>query len=190
MEKGLDESQVTYIDIIKRSSRRINDIISELLNSAKAIELKPEQVDLNDLIRDVLSIAQDRIELKNIRTSISLFEYPVVKTLDKEKFKIAILNLMVNAIEAMDKTDSLLTVNLSQNAGNIVILIKDNGSGMNEDQLKKLFEPYFTTKKTGMGLGLVSTLNIIKSHKALIEVDSKPLQGTAFRVIFPEEAAV
>lgn len=188
MEKGMEESQMTYVDIIKRGSRRINDIISELLNSAKAVELRPELVDLNDLVRDVLSIAQDRIELKNIKTSVSLFERPVVKTLDKEKFKIAILNLMVNAIEAMDKTDSLLTVSLSQNESATVILIKDNGSGMDESQLKKLFEPYFTTKKTGMGLGLVSTLNIIKSHKALIEVDSRPSQGTAFRVVFPEEA--
>jgi len=62
--------------------------------------------------------------------------------------------------------------------------MKDNGSGIQEDQLKKLFEPYFTTKKTGMGLGLVSTLNIIKSHKASIEVDSKPGVGTSFRIIF------
>ena len=60
----------------------------------------------------------------------------------------------------------------------------------NEEQLKKLFEPYFTTKKNGMGLGLVSTLNIIKSHKALIEVDSRPESGTAFRVIFPENLEI
>lgn len=188
LEKGLDESQMTYVDIIRRGSTRINDIISELLNSAKTVELKPELVDLNELIQDVLSIARDRIELKNVGTSISLLDRPVVKTLDKEKFKIAILNLMVNAIEAMDKTDSLLTVSLTQNIDQTTILIKDNGSGMSEDQLKKLFEPYFTTKKTGMGLGLVSTLNIIKSHKALIEVDSKPLVGTSFKVIFPEPA--
>jgi signal transduction histidine kinase len=67
-----------------------------------------------------------------------------------------------------------------------VIQVRDNGSGIREDELKKLFEPYFTTKKTGMGLGLVSTLNIIKSHGAIIEVDSKPSQGTSFKVIFQE----
>ncbi len=186
LDKGLDESKVPYIDIIKRGARRINDIISELLHSSKTIELKPELVDLNQLIRDVLSIAQDRIELKNIRTNISLLEYPVVKKLDKEKFKIAILNLVVNAIEAMDKHDSLLTVSLNKNLEQTVIQIKDNGSGIKEEELKKLFEPYFTTKKNGMGLGLVSTLNIIKSHAAIIEVDSKPQMGTSFKVIFSE----
>lgn len=185
MDKGLDEQQLPFVDIIKRGSKRINDIISELLNSSKAVELKPELVDLNQLLRDVLSIAQDRIELKSIETSVSLLNGPAVKLLDKEKFKIAILNLVVNAIEAMDKDQKLLQVSLTQNIDQTAITIKDNGSGMDEDQLKKLFEPYFTTKKTGMGLGLVSTLNIIKSHKAAIEVDSKPGVGTTFKVIFP-----
>jgi PAS domain S-box-containing protein len=186
MDKGLDESQISYIDIIKRGSKRINDIISELLQSSRAVELKPELVDLNMLIKEVLNIAQDRIELKNINTQVSLLDFPVVKTLDKEKFKIAILNLVVNAVEAMDKKESLLAVSLTQNLDQTVIQIKDNGSGIKEEELKKLFEPYFTTKKTGMGLGLVSTLNIIKSHKANIEVDSKDSVGTTFKVIFSD----
>jgi signal transduction histidine kinase len=67
-----------------------------------------------------------------------------------------------------------------------VIQVKDNGSGIKEEELKKLFEPYFTTKKTGMGLGLVSTLNIIKSHQAMIEVDSRADIGTTFKVIFAD----
>jgi PAS domain S-box-containing protein len=187
IDKGIDEGQISFIDIIKRGSKRINDIISELLQSSKAVELKPELVDLNDLVKEVLSIAQDRIALKNIETQVSLLDYPVVKKLDKEKFKIAILNLVVNAVEAMEKSDSLLCVSLSQNLDQTIIQVKDNGSGIKEEELKKLFEPYFTTKKTGMGLGLVSTLNIIKSHKANIEVDSKPHVGTTFKVIFTND---
>lgn len=186
VDKGIEPSKMPYIDIIKRGSKRINDIISELLNSAKAVELKLELVDLNELIKEALAIAQDRIALKNIGTSITLLDFPVIKTLDKEKFKIALLNLMVNAVEAMDKEKGLLTVSLTKNLDQTSILIKDNGSGMSDDQLKKLFEPYFTTKKTGMGLGLVSTLNIIKSHKAVIEVDSKVNVGTTFKIVFSD----
>jgi PAS domain S-box-containing protein len=185
-EKGLDDGQSQYVDIIRRGSRRINDIISELLQSSKAVELQPELVDLNQLIREVLNIAQDRIELKNIKTNISLLDFPVVRRLDKEKFKIAILNLVVNAIEAMDKNDNELSVSLSRNVDQTVIQVRDNGSGIREEQLKRLFEPYFTTKKTGMGLGLVSTLNIIKSHEATIEVDSRAEVGTTFKVIFQD----
>jgi PAS domain S-box-containing protein len=186
MDRGLDEAQQAYVEIIKRGSKRINDIISELLQSSKTIELKPELVDLNQLINEVLSIAQDRIELKNIKTNVSLLDFPVVKKLDKEKFKIAILNLVVNAIEAMDKKESLLSISLNKSIDQTVIQVKDNGSGIREEELKKLFEPYFTTKKTGMGLGLVSTLNIIKSHQAMIEVDSRADIGTTFKVIFAD----
>jgi PAS domain S-box-containing protein len=185
LEKGIKDDQKPYVDIIKRGADRINGIITELLHSSKAIEIRPELVDLNALLKEVVSIAQDRIDLKKIKTDISLLNFPVVRTLDKEKFKIAILNLVVNAVEAMESEKGLLTVNLSQNLEYTTILIKDNGSGIKEDDLKMLFEPYFTTKKSGMGLGLVSTLNIIKSHKAHIEVDSKQGMGTAFRVIFP-----
>ena len=184
LEKGIQDTQKPYVDIIKRGADRINDIITELLHSSKAIEIRPELVDLNALLREVVSIAQDRIDLKKIKTEISLLNFPVVRTLDKEKFKIAILNLVVNAVEAMEGENSLLTLSLNQNLEQTTILIKDNGSGIKEEDLKMLFEPYFTTKKAGMGLGLVSTLNIIKSHKAHIEVDSRPNVGTAFRVIF------
>jgi len=185
VEKGIQDAQKPYVDIIKRGAKRINDIITELLQSSKAIEIRPELVDLNALLREVISIAQDRIDLKKIKTDISLLNFPVVRTLDKEKFKIAILNLIVNAVEAMGHADSLLTVHLTQNLEHTIIMIKDNGSGIKEEDLKMLFEPYFTTKKTGMGLGLVSTLNIIKSHKANIEVDSKVGVGTSFKVTFP-----
>lgn len=183
-DKGLSEEQLPFLDIIRRGSKRINDIISELLNSSKTVELKPELMDINALVTEVLGIAEDRIRLKNIKTSITLSEVPAVRLLDKEKFKIAILNLVVNAIEAMDKEEKLLVVSITQQNDHTVITVCDNGSGMDEEQLRKLFEPYFTTKKTGMGLGLVSTLNIIKSHKAAIEVDSRPGTGTTFRVIF------
>lgn len=183
-DKGLSEEQLPFLDIIRRGSKRINDIISELLNSSKAVELKPEQVDLNELVTEVIAIAQDRIQLKKIITNIVLSQQPFVRLLDKDKFRIAILNLVVNAIEAMDKEEKLLYVHLATQAEQATLTIRDNGSGMDEEQLRKLFEPYFTTKKTGMGLGLVSTLNIIRSHKAGIEVDSKPGVGTTFRVIF------
>jgi PAS domain S-box-containing protein len=184
MEKGMEESKMPYIDIIKRSSKRINDIISELLNSAKTIELKPELIDLNELLKEVILIAHDQIQLKNITCDIRLLDYPVIKVIDKEKLKIAIFNLIVNAIEAMDKEEKLLTISLEKNLDQTFLIIRDNGTGMTQEQLKKLFEPYFTTKKTGMGLGLVSTLNIIKSHKAVIEVQSEIGVGTTFKITF------
>jgi PAS domain S-box-containing protein len=176
----------SYVEIVRRSYKRINDIISELLQSSKTVELKPELVDMKTLLTEVLQIAQDRIQLRNIETHVNFPDIPVVKTVDKEKFKIAILNLVVNAIEAMDKEKKLLSLSLNKTFDQTIIQILDNGHGISEDDMKRLFEPYFTTKKSGMGLGLISTLNILKSHQAIIEVDSKYGKGSVFRVIFSE----
>jgi PAS domain S-box-containing protein len=184
VDKGIQPEQMPYVDIIKRGSKRINDIISELLQSSKKIDLNPELVNLNTLIEEVIAFARDRIALKNIRPKVTLLEQPVYKKLDKEKFKIAVLNLVVNAIEAMDKDEKELTIALQQSLDYTSLTIKDNGCGISEEGLKKLYEPYFTTKKNGMGLGLVSTLNIIKSHNAQIEVDSEINVGTSFKIIF------
>lgn len=184
IDEGINESQKTYADIIQRSSTRINDIITELLNSSKAIELKFELLDLNDLLREVVQIAHDSSQLNKVEVRVNYWDYPIVKPIDKDKFKIALLNLIFNAIEASDKENGLLKISIEQNLENTVIVLEDNGSGIKDEDLKKLFEPYFTTKKTGVGLGLVATLNIIKSHKAKIDVQSKVGVGTTFKIIF------
>lgn len=187
IEAGLADQQLIYADIVKRSAYRINEIITDLLNSSKEIKLRFEQVDLNALIEEVVQIAQDSSQLKHVDLHVELANHPVYKSLDREKFKIALQNLVFNAIDACDKDSSLLEIKLVDTKTQpTTLLVKDNGSGIQEEDLNKLFEPYFTTKKNGMGLGLVSTLNIIKSHKAQIEVQSKVGIGTTFRIVFDE----
>jgi signal transduction histidine kinase len=183
-EKKIDD-QAIFIDIIKRSSTRINSIINELLQSSKAIELKLESVDIIEVVKDVIEIANDRIKLKNIGVKTLFPINPLVKSVDIEKITIAFLNLIVNAIEAMEADAGELYVGVQQSLDSTQIIIKDTGSGISEKNLKNLFEPYFTTKKNGMGLGLVSTLNIIKAHKADIKVESKENIGTTFIIAFP-----
>jgi len=183
-EKNID-GQKMFIDIIKRSSARINSIISELLQSSKTIELKTELIDIVEVVKDAIEIADDRIKLKNITVETIFPDYPIIKKIDIEKITISLINLIVNAVEAMEANTGKLCVNIMHNLEATHIIIKDTGSGISETNLKNLFEPYFTTKKTGMGLGLVSTLNIIKSHKADIKVESKENIGTTFTIIFP-----
>jgi len=185
IEEKKIESQSLFIDIIKRSSSRINSIITELLQSSKAIELKLELVDIIEVVKDVLAIADDRIKLKNITVETLFPDHTIIKNVDVEKISISILNLILNAVEAMEADTGKLSVSIKQTLDSTKVLIKDTGSGISDENLKKLFEPYFTTKKNGMGLGLVSTLNIIKSHKADIKVESKENVGTTFIISFP-----
>ena len=103
---------------------------------------------------------------------------------NKNQIKIAFLNIIVNAIEAMEPEKGVLTVSSRDENGKCVVEIHDNGIGMDSIAISKLFEPYFTTKTKGNGLGLANTQNIILNHKGIITVDSKPGQGSTFTIKF------
>ncbi len=105
---------------------------------------------------------------------------------DEEKIKIAILNIIINAIEAMTEGIGELTIEIKKESGKLQLTIKDNGCGISDENLQRLFEPYFTAKRNGMGLGLATTLNILQSHKAEVEVQSKMNEGTSFILSFSE----
>jgi signal transduction histidine kinase len=110
---------------------------------------------------------------------------PVWIEADAEKLKLAFLNIIINAIEAMPEDNGQLTIEVDTDEGMQIVKIADNGSGISEENLSRLFEPYFTSKRNGMGLGLATTLNILQSHKAHIEVASALNKGTYFTITFP-----
>ncbi|WP_374951667.1 ATP-binding protein, partial [Mucilaginibacter sp.] len=100
----------------------------------------------------------------------------------KEKIKIAFLNIIVNAIEAMEPGKGVLTIITKGENDRCVIELADNGSGMDRESLGRLFEPYFTSKPKGNGLGLTNTQNIILNHKGTIQADSEKGKGTTFTI--------
>ena len=183
MSKGEDR---IYIDIIDRNGKRINDLITELLTSSKPTEMVFERVVLQTAVDETIGIALDRLTLKQIRLKVNYPEFPCYIRADKEKLKIALLNIIINAIEAIDNTKGELSISLVQNEENYSLEISDNGCGIPQENLSKLFEPYFTSKRNGIGLGLASTLNIIQAHNASIEVKSKVGSGTTFIINFSQ----
>jgi signal transduction histidine kinase len=100
--------------------------------------------------------------------------------LDIDKMQIAFLNIIINAIEAMEPGKGELEIGSFLKNKKCLIYIKDNGKGMHKDELSRVFEPYFTSKANGNGLGLTNTQNIILNHKGNIHVESTPGKGTAF----------
>jgi signal transduction histidine kinase len=89
-------------------------------------------------------------------------------------------------VEAIDSKPALIRISVGSQNGKHTVHIADNGIGINEENLSRLFEPYFTSKRNGMGLGLASTLTILQAHKASVDVQSKVGQGTAFTISFDE----
>lgn len=180
-----DESTTMYLDMIQRNSKRISDLISELLNTSKPTEIKLEEYIFQTILDDVISSAIDRLTLKRIKLQVNYPDEFLQIRADKEKLKIALLNIVINAIEAMEEGKGSLSISLTHLPGHVVLRIADNGCGISEENISRLFEPYFTQKRNGVGLGLAFTLNILQAHKASIDVSSVIGSGTTFTITFP-----
>ncbi|MES2431873.1 MAG: CHASE3 domain-containing protein [Bacteroidota bacterium] len=179
-----DEGMTMLFDMINRNSKRINQLITELLNATRFAELNYQLRTLNELTEEALDLAQDRLELKGIVIEKNFAEKMCDILVDSEKIKIALLNIIVNAAESIEHDHGVLKINTFSEDNKCVIEISDNGVGMNEEAVGKLFEPYFTTKPKGNGLGLTNTQNIILNHKGTINVESKVGVGTKFILKF------
>jgi PAS domain S-box-containing protein len=178
-----DEMQKTYMDIIQRNSLRINNIITELLNLAKPSELVLVEESLQDLLDESVSRTADRIRLQNIRVNKTYPDHGAIIQADKDKLVIAFTNIIINAIEAMEK-DGTLTISVSESANGYDVCIKDTGKGIPKESVSRMFEPFFTMKKGGMGLGLTVSYSILQSHHATIKAQSKEHEGTEFHISF------
>jgi signal transduction histidine kinase len=170
------------LDMISRNSIRINQLISDLLTATKAIELNIQKVSLNRVLDETLEMAADRLDLSQVKVKKDYATDICDVAVDEEKIKIAFLNIIVNAIEAMEKHKGVLTLRTKNAGDQCIIEIEDNGAGMDEETLQKLFEPYFTNKTKGNGLGLTNCQNIIMSHRGKIAVHSKVGKGSLFNV--------
>ncbi len=180
-----DEAGQLYLDVIKRNSSRISNIISELLNSSRPTEFELKVGSLQILMEEVLHDALDSIRLKQVSIIRDITQEPLLVLSDKDKLKIAFMNIVVNAVEAIDEGQGQILVSMYRKDKFAITEITDNGCGMSAEILSRLFEPYYTSKRNGMGLGLASTMNIIQSHKGFIEVKSVEGKGTTFVVNLP-----
>jgi signal transduction histidine kinase len=181
-----DEDSEIFFTMIKRNSERINQLVSDLLATTRA-ELSFSAASINDILEASIELAIDRIQLKQIQVEKYYDQSICAIQMDIEKIKIVFLNLIVNAIEAMDDNGKLQIVT-ENDEGKCVVKISDNGKGMQKSELDRLFEPYFTTKEKGNGLGLANCHNIIIGHKGSITAESESGKGTTFTIIFPNQA--
>lgn len=179
-----------YLEIIERNGKRINDLITELLTSSRPTEVVFKKMPLQAIIDETINAALDRITLKQIKLHVNYPDHACYISGDKEKLKIAFLNIIINAIEAINHLNGELHLHVIQNEENYSVEITDNGCGIPPENLSKLFEPYFTSKRNGIGLGLASTLNILQSHNAVVEVKSKVSIGTTFIVSFNRDEPI
>jgi PAS domain S-box-containing protein len=184
---GFNEAQQHYFEIIGRNSKRINDILTELLASSKPTQTEMQAYVLQDILDRSIQAAMDRIMLKHIKLQVRYTDKPIHIKADADKLTLAFLNIMINAVEAMEEYTGKLMISVFDNHNHWEVKITDNGVGIPEENIPKLFEPYFTAKRNGMGLGLPATLNILHAHQAEVDVTSVEGVGTTFSIMFKKQ---
>ncbi|MES2328874.1 MAG: ATP-binding protein [Bacteroidota bacterium] len=179
-----NEDDRLYLEIIERNAKRINDLITELLQSSRPADIDLQSVSLLDIIDDVIKSVKDRATLRKIEIQFDhTGEGGFIKA-DRPKLEMALLNIVINAIEAVPDETGRITIMAHCKPNQVVLRISDNGCGMSPETKARLFEPYFTSKRNGLGLGLASTLTILNAHSAGIEVTSQLNSGTTFQLTF------
>ena len=176
-----------YYDIIKRNVHRINELVTAMLNSSKPSQLNLLPQSLNQVIDEALSIAADRLRLQEVELEKRYAEALASIPLDQEKINMALLNIINNAIEAVKPQQGKIVIKTGEDTRYQYVQISDNGSGIDKENLEKLFDAFHTSKSGGMGLGLTATQNIVNSHQGKVSVNSTLGEGTTFTLAFRKQ---
>ncbi|MEO6722163.1 MAG: ATP-binding protein [Ferruginibacter sp.] len=180
----VSEDDNFYLDIIHRNGQRINDLVTELLQSSRPAEINLADVSLNSMVKEVAASLKDKLLLRNIQLICKYDETDGIIKADAPKLEMAILNILVNAIEAVPDNTGIIEVETGYFNKQAQLVICDNGCGITPENKSRLFEPYFTSKRNGIGLGLATTLNILQSHNATVDVQSQVGHGSIFTITF------
>jgi PAS domain S-box-containing protein len=163
----------------------LNRLVSNILNYTRPFQLQLESTDLVSFLKEVVQLVQADPNLHSVISfDIQLPQLPLKVPLDAQLFKSAVLNLLVNALEAMPQGGKL-TLELKSDLEYAQLTVSDTGVGISEENLEKIFSPFFTTKDVGNGFGLSEVHKIIQAHGGTIEVQSKLQEGTIFIIKIP-----
>lgn len=179
-------NQNEYLDItqlLRGEVNRINKIISQFLSYAKPIDVNLRPVDIKSYLSEVYKLFEDQAKQKLIVFILQGTE-SITINLDADLIKQSLMNILQNAFDAT-KNNGQVVFKHFRLSNNLIIEISDNGVGISAEQLKKIFDLYFTTKKDGNGLGLSISQKIIAQHNGSISVTSNVNKGTTFKIILP-----
>jgi signal transduction histidine kinase len=173
-----------HIEIIERNAERVNYLITELINCARPPKLQLRPYDIHRLIDRVLESTQHKIISQRISVIKRFTSESSIITMDNEHIERVFLNIILNAIDAMPEGGEL-TIITETDENLFVVKIQDTGKGIPEEDIIRIFDPFFSTKAEGVGLGLTVCYGIVVSHGGTIEVESKPKEGSIFTVSLP-----
>ena len=173
-----------YLRVGKGEITRLDYILTQFLLAIRPSPAQRQPTNLNDVVRDTIDLLRPEIENRGITIREKLSRSLPVALLDPAQIKQTLVNLIKNAIQAMTK-DGVLTVQTSTASDGVVVSVADTGGGIPQEQINRIFEPFYTTKKKGSGLGLMIVQRIVREHNGRIDLESHVGRGTVFRLWLP-----
>lgn len=186
-----------YIGIVSEEIQRLNTFVTDFLVTVRPLELELRRHSLNDILMGVFELIHVEVEEKKIELEVDLAEQLPLVTLDPSMFKRLLLNVTQNSIQAIEERfqgfegmeaynyKAWLKVRTYSNDDFVFFELKDNGCGMSEETKKKLFEPFYTTRAKGSGLGMTMVLKVLQTHKGELQVQSELGVGTCLQLRLP-----
>jgi signal transduction histidine kinase len=173
-----------HMDIIDSEIRRLDRVVQTLVDFTRPRDLHLEEIDLRNLLEDVAQLAAPDAEQHGVIIERRIADSNLPVSVDVDLMKQAILNVVINGVQAMPK-GGLLTISARRENNVIVAEVHDQGTGIPKEMHDKVFELYFTTKKEGSGIGLAQTYQILQWHYGSVDFESGETTGTIFRFQIP-----
>nr|WP_010192343.1 ATP-binding protein [Bacillus sp. m3-13] len=186
LQNSMGEDQYAmYFDVITSELKRIESIITEFLVLAKPQAISYQRKNATVIMKETLDLLSAQASLENVQFITSIEEGLPDIYCEPNQLKQVFINILKNAIEVMPKGGTVSVALEKIEGEQVLISIRDEGTGIPEDKLKKLGEPFYTTKERGTGLGLMVSYKIVEEHNGTIEVSSKLGKGTTFHIKLP-----
>jgi len=182
----LSESELALCDRIINTVNHLVGTTEQIMSLARPVSLSPRPVDLNGVVRKVVHMLQPQINAYRIEEQLDLPDTEVVALLDETSITSALINLTLNSIQSMPG-GGRLTLKTSRSNGTSKLTIADTGCGMTDEQIEKVFEPFYTTKSQGLGLGMPYAKKVIEEHRGAIHIESHRDEGTQITIELPAE---
>jgi signal transduction histidine kinase len=173
------------IGTVHRETSRLKDILDDFLRYAGRIELNRKPVELNGLLEDLVDFFLPQAQLQRVQLRLKKHSTPVMTEIDARLVKQAVLNLLINGLQAIGDGGGELILSLTVQGRSAVIDVIDTGPGIPPEQVKSIFQAYYTTKKGGTGIGLAMAKRIAEEHGGEIGVRSEVGKGSDFYISLP-----
>jgi PAS domain S-box-containing protein len=173
-----------YLAVSKGEISRLDYIVTQFLQAIRPSAPQLRVASLNDVARETIELLRPEIENRGITIQEKLARQLPSSRIDPAQIKQALVNLMKNAVQAMTK-GGVLNIQTDAGADGVVVSVADTGGGIPQEQINRIFEPFYTTKKKGTGLGLMIVQRIVREHGGRIDLESHVGKGTVFRLWLP-----